>query len=203
MIKATVLVLGGKAGVRKFGNSVAILALAMAPIASPMAEPAKPNPKLPEAMLSTPLVPKGAAPEARMTYACMLGQAGGAALSLMLGSGSVWGALADVALGRPPSAEQHALCALGEALAPHVSAATEGVAEELLAGAQRQAEAAKDMMAASSTQMQQAWTGLLDVTAEKSASAGSDLARLCEGYVSCAWLRDNAAAGWARHSPFR
>ena len=187
----------------KLGIQAVLLALVMAPIASHASEPARPNPKLPEAVAAAPLVPKAAAPESHTSYACMLGQAGGTALSLMLGSGRVWDALTDAALGRPPSAEQRALCALGEALAPHVAIAAEGVVEDLLAGAQRQAEAAKDMMAASSTQMQQTWTGLLDVTAEKSASAGSDLARLCEGYVSCAWLRDNAAAGWARLSPFR
>ena len=188
---------------RKFGNSVAILALAMAPIASPMAEPAKPNPKLPEAMVSTPLVPKGAAPEARMTYACMLGQAGGAALSLMMGSGRVWDTLTDAALGRPPSAEQRALCALGEALAPHVAIAAEGVVEDLLAGAQRQAEAAKDMMTQGSAQMQQAWVEFLDATAEKSASAGGDLARLCEASASCVWLRDTTANTWSRLWPMR
>jgi hypothetical protein len=183
---------------RKLGIQAAMLALALAPMAGHAAEPARPNPKLPEAVAAAPLVPKAAAPEAGMSYACMLGQAGGVALSLMLGSGSIWGALADAALGRPPSAEQRALCALGEALAPHVVAATEGVAEDLLAGAQRQAEAAKDMMAAGNAQMQQAWTGLLDTTAEKSASAGSDLARLCEGYASCVWLRDTTANSWSR-----
>jgi hypothetical protein len=189
--------------VRNFSFSVAILALLVAPIAAPLAEPAKPNPKWSETLATAPLVPKGAPPEAGMSYACMLGQAGGAALSLMLGSGRVWDALTDAALGRPPNAEQRALCALGEALAPHVNAATESVADELLAGAQRQADAVKDIMAAGSTQMQQAWTGLLDITAEKSASAGSDLARFCESSVSCTWLRDNAAASWARLSPFR
>ncbi|MFO0005854.1 MAG: hypothetical protein ACK559_32485, partial [bacterium] len=104
-------------------------------------------------------------------------------------------------LGHPASAEQRAFCALGEALAPHVVAAAEGVTEDLLAGAQRQAEAAKDMMAASSVQMQQAWAGFLDVTAEKSASATSDLARFCEGSVSCAWLRDTTAHTWSRLWP--
>ncbi|MCA3367511.1 MAG: hypothetical protein INF79_18050 [Roseomonas sp.] len=188
---------------RKLGYSAAILTLVMAPVASPLAEPVKPNPKLPEAVAAAPVVPKGVVTDGRMSYACMLGQVSGAALSLMLGSGSVWGALADAALGRPPSAEQRALCALGEALAPHVAAATEGVAEELWAGAQRQAEAAKDMMAAGSVQIEQAWTGMWDVTAEKSASAGSDLARLCEGYASCAWLRDTTANTWSRLWPMR
>jgi hypothetical protein len=180
-----------------------LLALVMAPIASHASEPARPNPKLPEAVAAAPLVPKAAAPESHSSNACMLGQAGGAALSLMMGSGRVWDTLTDAALGRPPSAEQRALCALGEALAPHVAIAAEGVAEELLAGAQRQVDAVKDIMAAGSTQMQQACTGLLDITAEKSASAGSDLARFCESSVSCTWLRDNAAASWARLSPFR
>lgn len=188
---------------RKLGIQAAMLALVMAPMAAHAAEPARPNPKLPEALAAAPLVPKAAAPEAGMSYACMLGQAGGVALSLMLGSGSVWGALADAALGRPSSAEQRALCALGEALAPHVAAATEGVAEELLAGAQRQTEAAKETISAGSAQMQQAWTGFLDITAEKSASVGSDFARLCEGYASCVWLRDNTASAWSRLWPMR
>ena len=180
-----------------------MLALVMAPMAAHATEPARPNPKLPDAVATAPLVPKAAAPEAGMSYACMLGQAGGVALSVMLGSGNVWGALADAALGRPPSAEQRALCALGEAMAPHVATAAEGLAENLLAGAQSQAEAAKDMMAAGSAQIQQAWTGLVDSTAEKSASAGSDLARLCEGYTSCVWLRDTTANAWSRLWPMR
>jgi hypothetical protein len=154
-------------------------------------------------MAAAPLVPKATAPEAGMSYACILGQAGGAALSLMMGSGRVWDTLTDAALGRPASDEQRALCALGEALAPHVAAAAESVAEDLLAGAQRQAEAAKDMMIHSSTQMQQAWAGFLDVTAEKSASVASDLARFCESYVSCASLRDTTANAWARLWPIR
>ena len=182
----------------KLGIQAVLLALVMAPIASHASEPARPNPKLPEAVAAAPLVPKAAALETGMSYACMLGQAGGVALSFMLGTGSFWGALADAALGRPLSAEQRALCALGEALAPHVVAATEGVAEQLLAGAQRQTEAAKDMISAGSAQMQQAWTGILDTTAEKSAGAGSDLARLCEGYASCVWLRDTTANSWSR-----
>jgi hypothetical protein len=187
---------------RKLGIRAVLLALVLTPIASHAAEPARPNPKLPEAVAAAPLVPKATAPEVGMSYACMLGQAGGAALSLMLGSGSVWGALTDAALGRP-SAEQRALCALGEALAPHVAIAAEGVVEDLLAGAQRQAEAAKDMVAAGSAQMQQAWTGLWDATTEKSASAGSDLARLCEASTSCAWMRDTTANAWARLWPMR
>jgi hypothetical protein len=187
---------------RKLGIRAVLLALVLTPIASHAAEPARPNPKLPEAVAAAPLVPKAAAPEAGMSYACMLGQAGGAALSLMLGSGSVWGVLTDAALGRP-NAEQRALCALGEALAPHVAIAAEGVVEDLLAGAQRQAEAAKDVVAAGSAQMQQAWTGLWDATTEKSASAGSDLARLCEASTSCAWMRDTTANTWARLWPMR
>ena len=187
---------------KKLGIQAALLALVMTPIAAQAAEPARPNPKLPETVAAVPLVPKAAAPEAGMSYACMLGQAGGAALSLMLGSGSVWGALTDAALGRP-NAEQRALCALGEALAPHVATAAEGVAEDLLAGAQRQAEAAKDMMAAGSAQMQQAWTGLWDAATEKSASASSDLTRLCEGSTSCIWLRDTTANTWSRLWPMR
>jgi len=188
---------------RKLGIQAAMLALVMAPMAAHAAEPVRPNPKLPEAVAAAPLVPKAAASEAGMSYACMLGQAGGVALSFMLGTGSVWGALADAALGRPPSAEQRALCALGEALAPHVAAATEGVAEDLLAGAQRQTEAAKDMISAGSAQMQQAWTGFLDGTAEKSASASNDLARFCEGSASCTWLRDTTANTWSRLWPSR
>jgi hypothetical protein len=187
---------------RKLGILAVLLALVMTPMAAHASETARPNPKLPEATATAPLVPKAAAPESHSSYACMLGQAGGAALSLMLGSGSVWGTLTDVALGRP-SAEQRALCALGEALAPHVAIAAEGVVEDLLAGAQRQAEAAKDMMAAGSAQVQQAWTGLWDATTEKSASAGSDLARLCEASTSCAWMRDTTANTWSRLWPSR
>ena len=188
---------------RKLGIQAALLALVIAPIASHASEPARPNPKLPEAVATAPLVPKAAAPESYTSYACMLGQAGGSALSLMMGSGRVWDALTDAALGRPPSAELRALCTLGEALAPHVATAAEGVAEDLLAGAQRQAEAAKDMMIQGSTQMQQAWSGFLEVTAEKSASAGSDFARFCEGTASCAWLRDTTANTWSRLWPMR
>ena len=188
---------------RKLGIQAVLLALVMAPIASHASEPARPNPKLPEATATAPLVPKAAAPESHSTYACMLGQAGGAAISLMMGSGRVWDTLTDAALGRPPSAEQRALCALGEALAPHVAIAAEGVVEELLAGAQRQAEVAKDMMIHSSTQMQQAWAEFLDATAEKSASAGGDLARLCEASASCVWLRDTTANTWSRLWPMR
>lgn len=188
---------------RQLGIQAALLALVMAPMAAHAAEPARTNPKLPVALAAAPSAPKAAAPEAGMSYACMLGQAGGAALSLMLGSGSVWGALADAALGRTPSAEQRALCALGEALAPHVAAAAEGVAEDLLGGTQRQAEAAKDMMAAGSAQILQAWTEFLDITAEKSASIGSDVTRLCEGTASCVWLRDTTANTWSRLWPMR
>jgi hypothetical protein len=188
---------------RKLGIQAVLLALVMAPIASHAAEPARPNPKLPEAVAAAPLVPKATAPESYTSYACMLGQAGGAALSLIMGSGRVWDTLTDAALGRPLSAEQRALCALGEALAPHVAIAAEGFAEELLAGAQRQAEAAKDMMTQGSTQMQQAWADFLDATAEKSASAGSDLARLCDASTSCAWLRDTTANTFSRLWPMR
>ncbi len=188
---------------RQLGIQAALLALVMAPLASYASEPARPNPKLPEAVATVPLVPKAAALESYTGYACMLGQAGGAALSLMMGSGRVWDTLTDAALGRPPSAEQRALCALGEALAPHVAIVAEGVVEDLLAGAQRQAEAAKDMMILSSTQMQQAWAGFLDVTAEKSASAGGDLARLCDASTSCVWLRDTTVNSWSRLWPMR
>ena len=187
----------------KLGIQAVLLALVMAPMAAHASEAARPNPKLPEAAAAAPLVPKATVPEAGMNYACMLGQAGGAALSLMMGSGRVWDTLTDAALGRPPSAEQRALCALGEALAPHVAIAAEGFAEELLAGAQRQAEAATDMMIHSSTQMQQAWAEFLDATAEKSASAGGDLARLCEASTSCVWLRDTMANTWSRLWPMR
>ena len=195
--------MGGETHMRKLGIKAAMLALLMAPMVGHAAEPARTNPKLPDAVTAAPLLPKAAAPDAGMSYACMLGQAGGVALSLLLGSGSVWGALADAALGRQSSAEQRALCALGEALAPHVTAAAEGVAEEVLAGAQRQAEAAKDMLAAGSAQMQHAWIGLWNVTNEKRASTGSDLARFCEGYASCAWLRDTTADTWSRLWPMR
>jgi len=188
---------------RKLGIQAVLLALMMAPLASHAAEPARPNPKLPEATATAPLVPKAAAPESHSTYACMLGQAGGAAISLMMGSGRVWDTLTDAALGRPPSAEQRALCALGEALAPHVATAAEGVAEDLLAGAQRQAEAAKEMMFQGSAQMQQAWAGFLDVSAEKSASAGGNLGRFCEGTASCSWLRNTTANTWSRLWPMR
>jgi len=188
---------------RKLAIRAALLALVMTPLASHASEPARPNPKLPEAVAAAPLVPKAAAPESHSTYACMLGQVGGAALSLMMGSGRVWDTLTDAALGRPPSAEQRALCTLGEALAPHVATAAEGVAEELWASTQRQAEAAKDMMAGGSAQMQQAWTGLWDATTERSASAGSDLARFCESYASCVWLRDTTVNTWARLWPMR
>ena len=188
---------------RKLGIQAVFLALVMTPMAAHASETARPNPKLPEAVAAAPLVPKAAAPESYSSYACMLGQAGGAALSLMMGSGRVWDTLTDAALGRPPSAEQRALCALGEALAPHVAAAAEGVVEDLLAGAQRQAEAAKDMMIQSSTQMQQAWAEFLDATAEKSANAGGDLARLCEASISCAWMRDTTANTWSRLWPMR
>ena len=187
----------------KLGIQALLLALVMAPIASHASEPAQPIPKLPEVVAAAPLVPKAAAPESHTSYACMLGQAGGAALSLMLGSGRVWDTLTDAALGRPPSAEQRALCALGEALAPHVATAAEGVAGDLLAGAQRQAEAAKDMMTQGSTQIQQAWAEFLDATAEKSASARSDFARFCEAYVNCVWLRDTTANTWSRLWPMR
>ena len=72
---------------RKLGFQAAMLALVMAPMAAHAAEPVRPNPKLPEAVAAAPLVPKAAASEAGMSYACMLGQAGGVALSFMLGTG--------------------------------------------------------------------------------------------------------------------
>lgn len=189
---------------RKLGIQAAILALVIAPLAAHAAETARPNPKLPEAVTAAPLVPKAATPEARMSYACVFGQAGGAALSLMLGSSRFWDALTDAVLGHNPrSAEQRAFCALGEALAPHVATAAEGVAEELLAGAQRQAEAAQKMMTVGSAQMQQALAGFLDVTAEKSARASSEFTQLCEGSARCAWLSDTTANTWSRLWPIR
>jgi hypothetical protein len=78
---------------RKLGIQAAILALVIAPLAAHAAETARPNPKLPEAVTAAPLVPKAATSEARMSYACVFGQAGGAALSLMLGSSRFWDAL--------------------------------------------------------------------------------------------------------------
>jgi hypothetical protein len=105
----------------------------MAPVAVHATDITAPNLKLPETNITAPLVPKSAAPEARMSYACALGQAGGVALGFMLGSGRAWDALTDAVLGHPPSADQRAYCALAEALAPHVAAAAESVTQEAIA----------------------------------------------------------------------
>jgi hypothetical protein len=166
----------------------ATLALLLAPMAVHASDITAPNPKLREAGIVAPLVPKSAAPEARMSYACALGQAGGVALGFMLGSGRAWDALTDAVLGHPPSADQRAYCALAEALAPHVAAAAEGVTQEAIA--------------LSGAQIEQAWAALRDRTAETSAALSADVARLCEGSANCVWLRD-AASGWARLWPFR
>jgi hypothetical protein len=188
---------------RRLASGAALLALLMAPIAARASEPAKPNPKLPDAMIAAPLVPKHPAPEARMGHGCMLGQAGGAAVSLMLGSGRAWDALADAVLGHPPNAEQRALCALGEALAPHAAAAAENVAQDLWSAARRQADAAKGMMESASAHMQQAWAGVQEIMGERSANAVSDFTRFCEGSASCARLRDGTANGWSQLWPMR
>ena len=169
-------------------NVAATLALLLAPMAVHASDVTAPNPKLPETGIAAPLVPKSAAPETRMSYAGALGQMGGVALGFMLGSGRAWDALTDAVLGHPPSADQRAYCALAEALAPHVAAAAEGVAQEA--------------MALSGTHIEQAWAALRDKTVETSAALSGDVARLCEGSANCVWLRD-AAAGWARLWPFR
>lgn len=150
---------------RKIAVTVAILALLATPMAAQASDNAPPNPKLPEAT-SAPLLPKHAVPEARLGYGCLIGQAGGVAISLLLGSGRAWDALTDAVLGNPPSAEQRAACALGEALAPHLAGAVESVAQEAWAATQRQAEAAQEIMAAGSAQIEQGWAGLREGTAE-------------------------------------
>ena len=173
---------------RKLVATAAIIAALMAPVAAQSSDAVATNPKLPMPGSTEPLLPKHAVPESHTSYACMLGQAGGAALSLLLGSGKVWEALADAMAGRPPSAEQRAFCALGEALAPHVSAAAE-----------RQAEAAQELMAAGSAQIGQAWAGLRDAARDSS----SDLTQLCEASAGCASLRDSLAHAWSRLWPLR
>jgi hypothetical protein len=172
----------------RLGITAAMLALLLAPMAVHATDITAPNPKLPEASITAPLVPKSAAPEARMSYACALGQAGGVALGFMLGSSRAWDAVTDTLLGHPPSADQRAYCALAEALAPHVAAAAESVTQEA--------------MALSGAQIEQAWAALRDKTFETSAALSGDVARLCEGSANCVWLRD-AASGWARLWPFR
>ncbi|MCA3377073.1 MAG: hypothetical protein INF64_08090 [Roseomonas sp.] len=149
---------------RKIAVTVAILAWLAAPMAARASDAAPPNPKLPEAT-SAPLLPKHAVPEARLGYGCLIGQAGSVAISLLLGSGRAWDAVTDAVLGNPPSAEQRAACALGEALAPHLAGAAESVAQEAWAATQRQAEAAQEMMAAGSAQFEQGWAGLREGTA--------------------------------------
>lgn len=173
---------------RNWGITAAMLALLLAPMAVHATDISAPNPKLPETSIMAPLVPKNAAPETRMSHACALGQVGGVALGFMLGSGRAWDALTDAVLGHPPSAEQRAYCALGEALAPHVAAAAESVTQEA--------------MALNGAQIEQAWAALRDRTAETSAALSGDVARLCESSANCVWLRD-AAAGWAQLWPFR
>ncbi|MCA3280922.1 MAG: hypothetical protein ING10_16785 [Roseomonas sp.] len=150
---------------RKLGISAAMLALLATPMAALASDIAPPNPKLPEATTAAPLLPKHAPPEARMGYGCLIGQAGSVALSLLLGSGRAWDALADAVLGNPPSAEQRAACALGEALAPHLAGAAEGMAQEAWATAQRQAETVQEIMAAGSAQIEQGWAGLRESAA--------------------------------------
>jgi hypothetical protein len=149
---------------RKIAVTVAILAWLAAPMAAQASDNAPPNPKLPEAT-SAPLLPKHAVPEARLGYGCLIGQAGSVAISLLLGSGRAWDAVTDAVLGNPPSAEQRAACALGEALAPHLAGAAESMAQETWAAAQRHAEAAQEMMAAGSAQIEQGWAGLRESTA--------------------------------------
>ena len=149
---------------RKIAVTVAILAWLAAPMAAQASDNAPPNPKLPEAT-GAPLLPKHAVPEARLGYGCLIGQAGSVAISLLLGSGRAWDAVTDAVLGNPPSAEQRAACALGEALAPHLAGAAESIAHEAWAATQRQAEAAQEMMAAGSAQFEQGWAGLREGTA--------------------------------------
>jgi hypothetical protein len=182
--------------------TLAILALVMAPFALHATDLAKPNTKLPEAMVAAPLLPKQPAPESRLSHACALGQAGGVALGLMLGSGRAWDALTDAMLGQPPNTQQQAFCTLGEALAPHVIATAEGLAQEARTLAQRQAETAKDVMAAGNAQAHQAWAALRDGIMEKSAHASNEVTRLCEGSGSCVWLNETASS-WARFWPMR
>ncbi|MBM3586247.1 MAG: hypothetical protein FJX33_00200 [Alphaproteobacteria bacterium] len=150
---------------RKIGVTVAILAWLAAPMAAQASDIAFPNPKLPEATSTLPLLPKSLVPEARMGYGCLIGQAGGVAVSLLLGSGRAWDALTDAILGNPPSAEQRAACALGEALAPHLAGAVESLAQEAWAATQRHAKAAQEMMAAGSAPIEQGWVGLREETA--------------------------------------
>ena len=177
---------------RKLGILAAILTLLGAPMAARASDVATPNPKLPMVGSMEPLLPKNAVPEQRMSYACMLGRAGGTALSMLLGSGSAWDALTDAVSGLPPSAEQRAFCTLGEVLAPHVAAAAEGISQEAWSATQ-------EMMAAGSAQIGQAWASLRDTTTE----TGSDVVRLCEASSSCASLRDSLAHTWSRLWPTR
>lgn len=150
---------------RKTAVTVAILAWLAAPMAAQASDNAPPNPKLPEATSAAPLLPKHAVPEARLGYGCLIGQASSVAISLLLGSGRAWDAVTDAVLGNPPSAEQRAACALGEALAPHLAGAAESMAHEAWAATQRQAEAAQEMIAAGSAQFEQGWAGLREGTA--------------------------------------
>jgi len=152
-----------------------MLAVLMAPMASLGAEhPAKENAKLAATASVEGLAPKNTISESSMTYACAAGQAGGVALSLLLGSSKAWDALADAVMGNPPNAQQQAFCAFGQALAPHALAAAESVVQmsaaayqDHMTSAQRQADKAKSIMASRGAQMQQAWSGLVDLTAKK------------------------------------
>ncbi|MFN8984439.1 MAG: hypothetical protein ACK5X9_18215 [Alphaproteobacteria bacterium] len=150
---------------RKLVATAAIIAALMVPVAAQASDAVATNPKLPMAGSTEPLLPKHTVPEVRMGYGCLIGQAGGVAISLLLGSGRAWDALTDAVLGNPPSAEQRAACALGEALAPHLAGAAESMAQETWAAAQRHAEAAQEMMAAGSAQIEQGWAGLRESTA--------------------------------------
>ena len=188
-----------------------MLAVLMAPMASLGAEhPAKENAKLAATASVEGLAPKNTISEPSITYACAAGQAGGVALSLLLGSSKAWDALADAVMGNPPNAQQQAFCAFGQALAPHALAAAESVAQmsaaayqDHITSAQRQADKAKSIMASRGAQMQQAWSGLVDLTAEKSAKASGEAARFCQGSATCSWLSDKAAMSWGWITPRR
>ena len=177
---------------RKLGLAAAILCLQMAPMAAQASDAVAANPKLPMVSSAEPLLPKNAAPEARMSYACILGRAGGTALSMMLGSGSAWDALSGAISGLPPSAEQRAFCALGEVLAPHITAVAENMSQEAWTATQ-------EIITTGNAQIGQAWAGLRDAARD----SGSDLRQLCEASASCVSLRDNLAQTWSRLLPMR
>ena len=196
---------------KKLALPAMMLALVMAPKASLGTEySAKESTKLSVIASVEGLAPKNTISEPAMTYACAAGQVGGVALSLLLGSSKAWDALADAVMGNPPNAQQQAFCAFGQALAPHALAAAESVArmsadayQDHITGAQRQAEKAKGIIASRGTQMQQAWSGLVEFTAEKSAKASGEAAQLCQGSSTCNWLSDRAAISWGWLSPRR